>query len=280
MWELVLLAVAATAMLAGGLAYGRCRHALAEADGAMSALANKSCGPRETFTEELLEDLPEIAQRYFRHAIRPGTPLATTVRLTMEGTFLLGDRDGGLQEYHMDARQVLAPPSAFVWMAVMRSGLMRISGSDVLVEGQAWTRFWMNGLIPAADARSSPDIVRSARARAAMEAIWVPASLLPSNEVKWEQTGPDMARLRFQTGIEPVDLTLDADGCVKRIVTMRWSDANPEKVFRLQPFGGTVESEARFDGFTIPSELMVGNHFGTDAYLPFFQARVRTAEYL
>lgn len=279
MWKLISLALAGTTLLVGGVAYNRYRHAVAEAEAAMSALADRSSPPRATFSLEVVDGLPEIAQRYFQHAIRPGTPLATTARLTMEGTFLLGDRDG-FQEYHMEARQMLSPPSAFVWMPVMRSGLMRISGSDALVEGQAWTRFWMNGLVPVADARSSPDLVRSALSRAAMEATWVPASLLPSNGVRWEQTGPDTARLHFPTGIEPVDLTLDADGRVKQIVTMRWSDANPEKVFRLQPFGGTVEGEAEFGGYTIPTELMVGNHFGTDAYLPFFQARVSTADYL
>jgi hypothetical protein len=61
---------------------------------------------------------------------------------------------------------------------------------------------------------------------------------------------------------------------------MRWSDANPEKKFRLQPFGGTIEAEAGFGGFTIPSDIKVGNHYGTDTYFPFFQARITSAEYL
>lgn len=61
---------------------------------------------------------------------------------------------------------------------------------------------------------------------------------------------------------------------------MRWSDANPEKRFRLQPFGGTADAEATFGGFTIPSRLNVGNHNGTDDYLPFFQAKVVSARHL
>jgi len=67
---------------------------------------------------------------------------------------------------------------------------------------------------------------------------------------------------------------------VLEVVTMRWSDANPDKTFRLQPFGGNMEAETSFLGFTIPSLIKVGNHFGTDDYLPLFQAQITKAEYL
>jgi hypothetical protein len=98
--------------------------------------------------------------------------------------------------------------------------------------------------------------------------------------MRWEQTGPNRARLHFPTGIEPVDITLDRDGRVMEITTMRWSDANPDKIFRLQPFGGKVEAEAEFSGFTIPRKISIGNHYGTEEYLPFFQARITSANYL
>lgn len=277
---LVLLAVLLVLALAAGLfAFWSHRRAMDEAGRAMAALAAQAAPPAGVFDPALVADLPEIAQRYFRHAIAPGTPLRTTVRLEMRGTFLLGDA-ASHQSYAMSARQVLAPPEAFVWMAQMRSGMLGISGSDALVDGRAWTRFWIAGLIPVVDLRDTPDLNRSALARAAMEAVWVPASLLPGNGVEWEQTGPDTARLTFATGIEPVELTLAPDGGVRQLVIQRWSDANPERSFRLQPFGGTVEAEARFGGFTIPSLLRMGNHFGTPDYLAFFQAQVIAADYL
>lgn len=197
----------------------------------------------------------------------------------MSGTFLLGVK-ASYKTFAMTARQILAPPAEFVWISSMRSGILQIAGSDALVQGQSWTRFWISGLIPVVNQKSSHDLNRSASTRPAMEAIWAPASLLPGAGVTWEQTGPDTARPIFPTGIEPVDLTLGPSGNVLEFTALRWSDANPDKTFRLQPFGGTAQAEAAFDGFTIPTELRVGNHFGTSDYLPFFQAHVTLSKYL
>ena len=97
----------------------------------------------------------------------------------------------------------------------------------------------------------------------------------------WEQTGPNEARLRF-TRVTPevsVRLLLTQDGSVRELVGDRWSNANRDKVFRLQPFGGTMHAHGSFGGYRIPTDVRVGNHYGTPEYLPFFQARVRTANF-
>jgi hypothetical protein len=114
-----------------------------------------------------------------------------------------------------------------------------------------------------------------------MEAVWVPASLLPQQGVKWEQIGPDTARVHIQSVSPALDLeiTLGPTGSIKEIVGQRWSNANPEKIFRYQPFGGTVQEEGTFDGYTIPSVMSVGNNYGTDDYLPFFQAKLTRVKY-
>jgi hypothetical protein len=197
----------------------------------------------------------------------------------MRGTFVLGDRQSH-QDYAMTARQILRPPSAFVWLPTLRSGFMCITGSDLLVGGTGWTRFWTLGLFPVANARGV-DVARSASFRSAMESIWVPPSLLPGNGVRWEQTGPNTARVVVERVAPEIglELTLAANRAVQEIIGQRWSNANPEKVFELQPFGGTVEAEQTFSAYTIPSRLAVGNHFRTDAYLAFFQAEVTNATF-
>jgi hypothetical protein len=274
----IAIAVPLLAAGASAVAFASYRSAMAEAESAWRTVAAGAKPSNEFFDPASVAGLPEIAQRYFHHAIAPGTPLKSTIELQMHGTFLLGDKNNH-QTYAMSARQILRPPSDFVWIPQMKSGLMRISGSDALVGGKAWSRFWLLGLVPVANAHNSPDVARSAAFRSAMESIWVPPSLLPGSGVLWEQTSADTARVRIQR-IDPeivLELTLALDGAVQKIVGQRWSNGNPKRVFQLQPFGGTVMAERIFAGYTIPSSLEVGNHFGTGAYLPFFQADIVNA---
>jgi hypothetical protein len=275
------LALAAPLLFGGAsaLAYARCRQALREAEEAWRSVASRA-EPSRAFDPAALAGLPEIAQRYFRRAIAPGTLLAGTVELEMDGTFLLGNARSH-RSFRMTARQILRPPFAFVWMPRLSSGPVRITGSDALVGGEAWTRFFLAGLVPVADVRTSPDLVRSAAFRSAVEGIWAPASLLPERGVRWEQIAENRARLTFTRTAPPIaiELALNGDGTVREVAGQRWSNANPERRFRLQPFGGTVLESAAFGGFTIPAEVHVGNHYGTADYLPFVQARITRARY-
>lgn len=67
---------------------------------------------------------------------------------------------------------------------------------------------------------------------------------------------------------------------VIEVKSMRWSNENAERTFRLQPFGARAETAVRFAGFTIPSQLKIGNHFCTADYLPFFQVTITSAQFL
>ena len=276
------LALAALLVVVAGIAYLALsyRQAMNATDRAWATLAEADADDDRVFDLSMVANLPEVAQRYFTHAIRPGTRLRTTAVLEMKGRFLLGSKDE-YQSYDMQARQILAPPYQFVWKPSLASGIVTITGSDALVAGQAWTRFWINGLVPVANGQTSPDLLRSAQFRPAIEGVWAPASLLPGEGISWTQIAPDIARVTIESTPEPIafDLTLDQHGAVLQVVGQRWSNANPEQAFRLQPFGGTIEAEATFGGFTIPTVLNVGNHFGTSDYFPFFQAEIIGAVY-
>jgi hypothetical protein len=58
------------------------------------------------------------------------------------------------------------------------------------------------------------------------------------------------------------------------MVMQRWTNANPDGIFRYQPFGAIVLEMGEFEGYRIPTRIDGGNGFGTDAYFPFFRARV------
>jgi hypothetical protein len=225
----------------------------------------------------MVADLPEIGRRYFASAIAPGTSLRRVARLEMEGCLILNGR-----EFPMRGDQILAPPQGFVWRARAGSGMMRFSGSDGYRDGHtSWTRFWLWGVLPVARVADTEDHQRAAAARMVMETVWAPAALLPQSGAVWRQTGPDQAEVRFPEvpGVEPVQLSLNGAGRVLEITTLRWSDANPDRTYRLQPFGGRLLAYGTHQGFTVPIAMEIGNLYGTPEYAPFFRARLTRVEY-
>jgi hypothetical protein len=118
---LALVALVVVLVAAAAVAHVTYRQRMAEAERAWATIADAAAPAAATYDPAMVAELPEVAQRYFTHAIAPGTPLATTVEFAMEGLFLLGDKDQA-QQYRMRARQILAPPHSFVWLAEMTSG--------------------------------------------------------------------------------------------------------------------------------------------------------------
>ena len=228
------------------------------------------------FTPEMVGNLPEPARRYFRFAIQPGTPLLPVTEIDMTGQFSLGTKDDPRYQ-PMEARQILAVPEGFVWAMRTRGG-MPVSGSD----SGHWTRFRIFGLIPVGRLGGDPDHTRSAFGRYAAEAtIWAPAALLPAPGVTWSAVDEDTARVTITHGEieQAIDVTVDADGRPVEVSFQRWSDANPEKVHRLQPFGAVMSDFREVEGYRLPFRVEAGNMFGTEDYFPFFLADVTTIRF-
>ena len=226
----------------------------------------------ERFDYEMIADLPEPAQRYFLFTIAQGTPLLPVAELSMTGLFSLGDKDQP-NYMQMRAQQVLATPNGFVWEMHAQSGHLRLSGSD----SGAWTRFWMGGVMPVARAGGDADHARAAYGRMVAEAVfWAPAALLPGPDVTWQAVDADTARVTVRHGemVQSVNISLAPDGQPMHVVFDRWSDANPEKTYQKQPFGGYLSVFRTVQGYRVPTHVEAGNFFGTDAYFPFFIADV------
>ncbi|KJS37202.1 MAG: hypothetical protein VR74_09655 [Hyphomonas sp. BRH_c22] len=225
----------------------------------------------ERFNPEMISGLPEPAQRYFCYTICPGTALRPVTEIDMTGQFSLGTKSD--PDYQpMEARQILAAPEGFVWAMHTRGG-MPVSGSD----SGSWTRFRIFGLIPVGRLGGDPDHSRSAFGRYVAEsAIWAPAALMPGPGVKWSAVDEDTARVMISHGAleQAVDVTVDQEGRPVEVSFQRWSNANPDKVYRLQPFGAFMSDFRVVGGYRLPFRVEAGNMFGTDAYFPFFLADV------
>jgi hypothetical protein len=78
-----------------------------------------------------------------------------------------------------------------------------------------------------------------------------------------------------------IDFGLDETGAPRSIRVQRWG--NPEgAAFHYVAFGGFAENEVSFGGYTIPTRLRVGWHFGAERFESvgeFFRATVDSAAY-
>ncbi len=261
------LAAAGLAVLAGW----RARDRRCDANEVSRLLALQPPNPA-CFSNEIISGLPEVAQRFFRFAIAPGTPLWEVAAIEMMGEFGMGDNEAP-NYVPITASQVLAAPHGFIWTVSGGQGRMRFSGSDTL----DWTRFWLMDLAPVARIGDDTDHRKSAFGRCIAEAVfWTPAALLPRHGVTWEGLSESHARVTIQHGGlgQAVDVTIGTDGQPLQVEFQRWSNANPENTYRHQPFGGYLSGFRDFQGFRLPTRVEGGNHFGTANYFPFFKVKI------
>lgn len=242
---------------------------------AWNRLADLSPSHEARFELAMVADLPEPARRYFEFMITPGAPIRTAVRIEMTGELGMGTKSAPKYQ-SMTATQILAPPHGLVW----RVNAGALGGSDGALPDASWTRFWLFGLIPVVRA-TGYDHQRSAFGRVVAEAaFWSPASLLPSKNVYWEAVDNNTARATVRRGafVQAVEITVDPSGAPTEVLIQRWSNENPEKVFKEQPFGGYPSEYQEFVGYKLPTHVEGGNHFGTAEYFPFFKAVVTAIE--
>lgn len=232
------------------------------------------------FDLSMIDGLPDPAQRYFRFAIKPGTPLYTVAEISMQGEFSLGDKVEP-NYMSMQADQILAAPNGFIWK-VRAGDKIWFTGSDGADDGFSWSHFWLLGIVPVARAGNNKDHARAAFGRYVAEAVfWSPGALLPGENVLWEAMDNSTVRVIVRhRGLEQaVELSVDADGKLSKVIFQRWSNANPAKTFQRQPFGGYLSDYKDFGGFRLPTRVEAGNFFGTDDYFAFFKVTVTSVRF-
>lgn len=225
--------------------------------------------------DEVLAGLPPTARRYLTHAIASGTPMAAAVRLRMHGEIRLG------RWFRFRAEEVIRWDRGMIWRAVVRVHGVPVRGFDRLVDGRAQLRWRLLGLVPLV-AAAGPDVARSAAGRLAAESVWLP-SALRGTAVSW--TAPEAAHARATLPvpgeIATLDLTIGDDGGLRRLALVRWGNPGGGP-FRALPFGGIVQEERTFGGYTIPSRLRIGWHIDGDRFEDdgeFFRVTVDEARY-
>jgi hypothetical protein len=238
-------------------------------------LWNSAPQSERIFQPAQVAHLPETARRYLEHAVAPGTPLATAVRLYMRGEIRLK------RWFPFSAEQVIRRDRGMIWNATVRMHGMPVRGFDRLIDSAGALQWKLFGLIPVMNA-SGPDIDRSAAGRLHAESVWLP-SVLCGEDVSWSASDPSDLRAQLTTQGHTTELALNVDdqGRLETIKLQRWGNPDGKK-FRYSGFGGVVEREDTFSGYTIPSRLRIGWYFGTDRFEAdgeFFRVTIDDATY-
>ncbi len=241
----------------------------------LDALWSATTSHKRAFDPEQLTRLPDAAQRYLTHAIAPGTPLASALRLRMHGEIKLRGW------FPFTAEQVISWDQRMIWNAIVRMHGIPIQGFDRLINHAGTMQWKIWGLIPLMSA-AGPDITRSAAGRVLAETVWLPSVFL-REDVAWKEGDSSHAFVSVAAEGECPDLTLAVTdtGQLQSVALKRWG--NPEGAqYHYIPFGGIADQEETFDGYTIPTRLRVGWYFGTpqfDTEGEFFRCSIDHAEF-
>jgi hypothetical protein len=232
------------------------------------------------FSPDKLAHLPAAAKRYLEHAIVPGTKIASAVRLKMHGEIKLK------KWIPFTAEQVICWEHGLIWSATAwMNGFLPIVGSDRIIDGIGAMQWKLLGLFPVMTA-SGTDLTRSAIGRLQAESVWLP-SVFYGDDVLWTSTElSDLdsnlhSSFVVQGDRAELDFTTDRTGRLKTTKLPRWG--NPDGAeFRYVDFGGILEEEGTFGGYTIPTRLRAGWYFGSERFESegeFFRATINDAIY-
>ena len=241
----------------------------------------ESATPTElVFNSDKLAHLPEAAKQYLEHAIAPGTKLASAVRLKMHGEIKLK------KWIPFTAEQVVCWEHGLIWSATAwMNGFLPIVGSDRVIDGVGAMQWKLLGLFPVMTADGA-DITRSSIGRLQSETLCLP-SVFYRDDFSFTSTelSPLDSNLHSSFGVQgeqaELDFTIDQTGRLKTFKLPRWG--NPDGAeFRYVDFGGTLEDDRTFCGYTIPTRLRIGWYFGSERFESegeFFRATIDDAIY-
>jgi hypothetical protein len=117
---------------------------------------------------------------------------------------------------------------------------------------------------------------RSAAGRAALEAVYTPASLLPQRGVDWRAETESHIVASWNVPPERPELHLEIDdrGGLRSYHLLRWGNVG-QKEFGYIRCGCDVRAERRFGDLVVPSSITGAWWFNTPHHAPFFKADIR-----
>jgi len=224
----------------------------------------------ERFAPALLDGLAEPVRRYFTHALADGARLSRGVRAQLSGHIRAGAWLRFRSVWQGDGR-------SFSWQATAGPLCVhdRFAGGVGFMDIRVRPPFERLPALKLLHVEND-DSARSGAGRAALEALWTPASLLPSRGVSWRADSDEVIVASWEVPPERPELriTIDGDGAVRSWRSERWRDSTTGYL----PFGADAHAERRLGDLTVPSRLTAGWGHGTESWAPFFRCEATALE--
>lgn len=174
-------------------------------------------------TADMLEHLPEPAQRYLNYTGVVGKPWIDTARVKYTGVFRLGADKPWLP---LKAEQVYTTnPPGFHWKARLKMfGLWIVKGSDTYKDGHGHMFGNIAGVYTIFDARGE-ELDQGSMMRYLNETTWFPIALL-SDYITWQAVDAHSFDVTFTDYGKSVTarFIIDADGRLLNFVTKRYRE--------------------------------------------------------
>lgn len=144
----------------------------------------------QTLSFKDFDKLPAPVAKYFRLVLKDGQPIIKTAQFEQKGEFFLNEKWIPFEatEYFS------ASPSAFIWDARMNlNSLVNVRVRDGYVRGEGFMKAKILSLFTVADADKKTELNSGALQRFLAEAVWLPTSLLPSENLVWSEINENRA---------------------------------------------------------------------------------------
>ena len=222
-----------------------------------------------------MSGLPAPVERYLAFALPAGSARPRQATLRQEGSF----RRGTAWCPFTATETFTADPPAFAWEAAIRMmPLVTVRVRDSYEAGVGRMRATWAGILTFVNQGGTPAMASASLLRWLAEAAWFPVALMPREQLRWEGTGPDTARVHLaDRGVEvSLDVRFGMDGGIVEVNAKRHRDVRGTQV--LTPWRGRFADYSMVGGLMIPLT-------GEVAWIvdgkeePYWRGRVTGAEF-
>ena len=175
-------------------------------------------------TPDMLQPLPEPAQRYMNYTGVVGKPWIKTVRIKYDGQFRMA-ADRPWMPIRAEQFYTTNPPG-FHWKARLKmGGLWMVSGSDTYKAGHGHMFGKVAGLFTIFDVRGA-ELDQAAMVRYLNEMTWFPIALLGDN-ITWQAVDDHSADVTFTDNGKSVTarLVFDDAGRLTNFIAQRYRES-------------------------------------------------------